>query len=286
MRLAIIGFGRLGRACKEAIRAHPELRLAGVVAPGARGHDVEIEAPFAEHVRDLQAVDVALVCVPAMAATGVARDLLQKRIPVVECAMLESGARERHYQALAEAARHHRVPAVLGAGWDPGMLPLLLRAFEILVPKGHTRSSASPGSGLHHTAMCTGIPGVKGALVTERTLVDGTAARYVYVELAPGATLDSVRAALASDPLFNAVKTQLFAVDDIAAWERAGCGIVVERRGTAEQGVHQSVLLEARFDAPIFAARVMVDAARRVPHLGAGAHRYSLWEDAEVPPAA
>ena len=44
----------------------------------------------------------------------------------------------------------------------------------------------------------------------------------------------------------------------------------------AEAGAHPSLLREARFDVPTFAARVMLDAARRLSQLGPGAHRYSL----------
>jgi diaminopimelate dehydrogenase len=48
-------------------------------------------------------------------------------------------------------------------------------------------------------------------------------------------------------------------------------------RGTASSGAHQNLLLEGRFDVHTFAARVMLDAARRLPSLKAGAHPFSLW---------
>ena len=44
----------------------------------------------------------------------------------------------------------------------------------------------------------------------------------------------------------------------------------------AEAGAHPSLLREARFDVPTFAARGMLDAARRVSQLRPRAHRYSL----------
>jgi diaminopimelate dehydrogenase len=52
--------------------------------------------------------------------------------------------------------------------------------------------------------------------------------------------------------------------------------VLLERRGTARSGAHQNLLLEARFHVPTFAARVMLDAARRLPYLRPGAHRYSI----------
>jgi hypothetical protein len=100
-RVAIVDLGRLGAACLDAFRAVPDLELAGVVRrpeSGAAPHGVRIAA----HVRDLGRVDAALVCVPAMHVAGVARELLQARIAVVECAVLEDRARDEHYAAIGD----------------------------------------------------------------------------------------------------------------------------------------------------------------------------------------
>jgi len=51
---------------------------------------------------------------------------------------------------------------------------------------------------------------------------------------------------------------------------------VLERRATATAGRHESLLLEARFDAATFAARTMLEAARRLALLAPGAHRHGL----------
>lgn len=277
-RLAIIGYGRLGRACGAALAECQDLVLGGIVVrPGSGNAAPGTAAPVVEHVQDLEAIQVAVVCVPPAAATGVARDLLQQRISIVECAMLDGDARERHYRLIAEAARHRRLPAIVGAGWDPGMLSLLRHAFEVLVPRGSTSVCAHPGVRLHHTGMADDISGVKGVLATDVTAADGGTERYVYVELSDKVTLDEVRAKLVLDPCCPPERTHLFAVASIAALEEQGGGIVLERRGTAKHGAHQSVLLEARFHQATFAARVMLDAVRRLPLLEPGVHRYALW---------
>src|SRR5688500_17149877 len=120
LNIAVIGFGRLGRACALALREADDLALAGVVRrPGALMTlpDPLGEIPVVTHVRDLKRVDRALVCVPAGNVLGVARELLQARIPVIECAVFEEHALETHYEAIGDAARHHGVPAMVGAGW-------------------------------------------------------------------------------------------------------------------------------------------------------------------------
>lgn len=280
LRVAVIGLGRLGLACAEALVDESELALAGVVrqpgAPAALPGRLQL-FPVAAHVRELDAVGAALVCVPAHAVLGVARELLQARISVVECACFEGQALQAHHAALDEAAGNHRVAAVVGAGWDPGVLPLLRNAFEMLIPRGHTVFHRHPGLHLHHSAAVAGIRGVKGALAGEYRGDEGASQHYVYVELERGADFAQVQAAIAADPLFAGEVIQVFQVADLSELEQDdGSGVVLDRRGHAAQGPHQSLLLEARFDATAFSARVMLDAARKLPGLRRGAHRYAL----------
>lgn len=279
VRVLVVGFGRLGRACAGAAFEAHDLEVVGVVArPGVAA----LPPPFsglrvAAHARDLPRPDAALLCVPALAATDVARDLLQQRLPLVECAALPGRALDAHHDAIGEAATRHRVAAVVGAGWDPGMLPLLRRAFEVLIPHGRTEARDRPGTGLHHTEAARRVAGVRDALATERRDAAGTLRRYVYVELERGASIDAVREAFASDPLFAGEPTEVFAVDSAAAIDAASQGVVIERLGSAHTGAHQAMLLEARFDTHTFAARTMLDAVRRIGRLAPGAHPYALW---------
>jgi diaminopimelate dehydrogenase len=277
-RLAIIGFGRLGSACAQAARDSAEFDIGGVVRRAA----VRLPAPFAHvpvatHLRDLAHVDAALLCVPPGEATAVAREVLQFRVPIVECAIVAGTGATAHYAAIEAATHNFRATAVVGAGWNPGVLPLLQHAFEMLVPQGVTSITPRPAVGLHHTEAVHNIPGVRDALTTESRDAEGRLTRYVYAELAQGVDPAGVQAALDADPLFAGERTLLFPVDSLARLDETGHGLLLERRGTAHAGVHQNILLEARFDAASFAARVMLDAAGRLPHLKQGMFRYSLW---------
>jgi diaminopimelate dehydrogenase len=277
-RLAIVGYGRLGRACAEQVAQAQDLQLAGVVVEAGRAPENAARLTVAAHPRDLaQRPDAVLLCVPPAAATDVALDLLQQGMPLVECAAIEGRARDLHYDALGEAAHRHRVPAVVGAGWDPGVLPLLRRGFEILIPDGQTEARDRPGASLHHTEAARLVPGVADALSTELRDAAGAIRRYVYVELRKGADFDAVREAFMADPLFAGEPTEVFQVDSVAELDKASHGIVLERVGSARHGGHQNLLLEARFDPATFAARIMLDAVRRLERLAPGAHRYSFW---------
>lgn len=280
LRVAVIGLGRLGMACAEALLDADNLALAGIVRRPASLGPLSgrlRRIPVAAHVRDLPETDAALLCVPTECVLAVARELLQAKIPIVECARLEGQALAVHHAALDEAANRHRVTAVVGAGWDPGALPLLRSAFETLIPHGQTEFSRHPGLRLHHTTAAEHIRGVKAALAGEYRGEDGAPQRYVYLELERDADPARVEAAIKADPLFAGVATQVFAVEAVSELETSQ-GLVMERLGSAEKGAHQSLLLEARFDIAAFAARIMIDALRRLPALRHGAHRYTLGE--------
>ena len=283
LQVAVIGLGKVGSACAMALLDHGELALAGIVThhppardalPGRLRH-----FPLVLNVRDLPPVDAALVCVPTEAVAGVARELLQSHIAIVECARLEGQALTAHHTQLDDFAHAHRAAAVVGAGWDPGVLPLFTRAFEVLIPRGHHTLHRHPGVSLHHSAALAQLAGVKDALTGEYHGEGNTLQRYVYVELERGADFEPLRAAIQADPLYAGEATQVFQVENLAEFE-SGQGIVLERQATQEgahqSGPHASLLLEARFEVAAFAAQVMLDAARQLPGLRHGAHRYAV----------
>lgn len=283
LRLAVVGFGRLGRACVAALHERPDLALAGVVRraeslagpPQPRPDPAPHGLPCVAHVRDLPAVDAVLLCVPAAAATGQARELLQARLPVVDCAALEGRALQEHEEEIAHAALRHRTRAVVGAGWDPGVLPQLQRLFERLIPQGRTQRTTHVGASLHHTAAAHGVAGVRGALCTERRAGDGRLQRYVYVQLAPGAAFAPVREAIAGDPLFADGTTEVLPVDDLAALEAPQAGTLIERQAEGTGAPHASLILEARADPLAFTARLMLDAVPALAAQGNGGWRYT-----------
>lgn len=280
LQVAVIGLGRLGHACAHALIDQEAMALAGVVRRAESLGPLPGKLrrfPAVGHVRDLPAVDVALVCVPAHVALGVARDLLQAQIPVVECAIFEGLALDAYHADLDVTAKNRRVTAIVGAGWNPGVLPLFTKSFEMLIPRGQSVFHRHPGVCLHHSAAVAHIPGVRDALAGQFRGADGTLQHYVYLELKDGADIEQVRAAIIADPLFAEEQTQVFQVNSLAELEaEEGQGMVLERRSGTAAGVHASLLLEARFMLTAFAAQVMLDAARKIPTLPHGAHRYAL----------
>jgi len=277
-RIAIVGLGRLGRACALAAQQDEGFSLAGIVR---RPEMVATPVPkFLEtvsragHIGELGTVDAALICVPTDVAEGVIHDLLQRRMPVVECASLHGEGFEENKGTLDRMCKHFRVPAVVGAGWDPGALSVFRDLFSVLVPKGHSELTRRPGVSLHHTVVAAEKPGVRDALTTQTKAADGHLQNYVYVQLDENVDAGQVIDALRRDPIFAGEETLIFPVEDLASLEEQGHGVVMQRRGAGGGVPHQALLLEARFSETALAAQVMIAAVRALP--GARNRAYSL----------
>ncbi len=270
-QIAVIGLGRLGHRCAELLLDDPTLGLAGVVRRTPAPLDWLADLPVVGHFTELKQVDAALLCVPADSIQGQARELLQHRIPLVECARLHGDAFIAHHGEMQRMAHLYRTTAIVGAGSDPGILSLFRSQFALLLPHGHTRSSLHAGTSLHHSLAAEGIEGVRKALALEQKSQDGTLQRYVYVELEPGADAAAVEQAIRRDPLSRDEETLVFPVDSVAGLE-AERGLLLERHAASSNSSHAALLLEARFDEIELAARMMLAGARALPLLQHGAH--------------
>ncbi len=270
-QIAVIGLGRLGHRCAELLLDDPTLTLAGVVRRTPAPLDWLGDLPVVGHFTELKQVDAALLCGPADSIQGQARELLQHRIPLVECARLHGDAFIAHHEEMQRMAHLYRATAIVGAGSDPGILSLFRSQFALLLPHGHTRSSLHAGTSLHHSLAAEGIEGVRKALALEQKSQDGTLQRYVYVELEPGADAAAVEQAIRRDPLYLDEETLVFPVDSVAELE-AERGLLLERHAATSNSSHAALLLEARFDEIELAARMMLAGARALPLLQHGAH--------------
>lgn len=285
MRLAVVGFGKVGRVCAELIGLSHDLSVAALIRRaanmGGRLPEALRHVPVFTHIGQARDVEAALICVPTNAVADTASQILRYGVPIVECATLHGEAFHAHREALHKLALHHHAPAIVGAGWDPGALSVFRSWFALLTPGGTTETTHRPGVSLHHTAMARSVVGVKDALCAETRAADGRLQRYVYVELEPGANADRVDEAIRADPLFLGEATQVFPVESLVALEQEGRGVVIDRRGASGPLGHQRFVLEGRFEEAVMTAHVMLAAARALSGLEPGA--YSL---ADVPLSA
>jgi diaminopimelate dehydrogenase len=276
LRLAVVGFGRVGQVCVELISLNHDLSLAAIVrrAASVEGRLPETlrSIPVITHIGQAGDLDAVLLCVPTNTVMETAYQILQHGVPIVDCATLHGEALHAHKNAIHKMALHNRAPAIVGAGWDPGALSVFRSWFALLTPGGATETRHHTGISLRHTTMAQGVIGVKDALCAEVRATDGRLQRYVYVELEKGADANTIAQAIRADPLFLQEDTQVFPVENLAKLEQEGRGVVLDRRGPPGRLGHHHLLLEARFDETILTARVMLAAARALPQLEPGAY--------------
>ena len=276
IRLAVVGFGKVGKACADALVESKDLVLSAIVRRlESLTHampDVFGKVPLVSHVAHVQQVDGALLCVPMAQVLDTAHDCLQHGIPIIESSVLHGEAFQAHREAIHRLAIRYNVPAIVGAGWDPGALSLVRSLFALLAPEGESEMRHRVAASLHHTAMPRRVAGVKDALCTEQGTSGGAQQRYVYVELNQGVDADRVAAEIRADPLFLGEETLVLPVESVAALEQEGRGVALERRSAPGSAGHQRFLLEARFDESLLTAQMMLAASRALPRLGPGAH--------------
>jgi diaminopimelate dehydrogenase len=276
LRLAVVGFGRVGQICAELISLSHDLSAAAIVrravSAGGKLPETLRSIPVTTHIGQARNVDAALLCVPTNVVEEIAAQILQHGIPIVDCVLLHGEALEAHKHVIHKAAVHHRTAAIVGAGWDPGALSVFRSWFALLTPGGATETRHHTGISLRHIAIARSVVGVKDALCAEVRSPDRSLQRYVYVELQKGADPDKIAHAIRADPLFLGEDTEVFPVESLAELEEAGRGVVLDRRGPPGRFGHQHLLLEARFDDAVLTAQVMLAAARALPQLEAGAH--------------
>jgi len=276
LRLAVVGFGRVGQVCAELISRSHDLSAVAIVrravSAGGKLPETLRSVPVITHIGQARDVDAALLCAPTSAVEEIAGQILQHGIPIVDCVMLHGEALEAHKQVIHRAAVHHRTAAIVGAGWDPGALSVFRSWFALLTPGGATETRHHTGISLRHMAMARTVVGVKDALCAEVRAPDRSLQRYVYVELEKRADPDKITQAIRADPLFLGADTQVFPVESLAELEEEGRGVVLDRRGAPGRFGHQHLLLEARLDDTVLTAQVMLAAARALPQLEPGGY--------------
>lgn len=86
IRAAVVGYGNIGKAAVEALRANEDFTLCGVVRrnPDAPQPAELSDVPVVGEIDALGEVDIALICAPTRSVPEMASALLQKGIRTVD----------------------------------------------------------------------------------------------------------------------------------------------------------------------------------------------------------
>ena len=167
IRIAIAGYGNLGRGVECAIRQNPDMELKAVFTrrdpaslsirtPGVPVYPMEKAAEMAEEI------DVMILCGGSATDLPVQTPAMAAHFNVVDSFDTHAKIPE-HFAAVDQAAKAAGKVAVISAGWDPGMFSLNRLYANAILPDGKDYTFWGKGVSQGHSDAIRRIEGVQEA---------------------------------------------------------------------------------------------------------------------------
>ena len=249
MKVAILGYGNIGRAAEQAILAAPDMELAGIY------HHDDCLSCMAGNI------DVMLVCTPTREVQTFAAVLASRGICTVDSFDIHTQIPALRSQ-MDPVCQTNKTVSILSAGWDPGTDSMIRALLQAMAPKGLTYTNFGPGRSMGHTVAAKAIPGVKNALSMTIPLGTSIHRRMVYVELEEGADFKTVEANLLKDDYFAHDETHVIPVDSVDALNNVAHGVNLVRSGVSGATHNQRFEFNMEINTPALTGQVMVSCAR------------------------
>ncbi|NYT25669.1 diaminopimelate dehydrogenase [Alcaligenaceae bacterium] len=293
IRIAIAGYGNLGRGTEAAIAQATDMELVGIFTRrdpgGVRPLDAGVPVHRLDDIeRHRQDIDVLILC-------GGSKNDLPEQGPALAASFNTVDSYDTHaripeyFEAVDAAARSGGNVAIISVGWDPGLFSVNRLFGEAILPQGDTYTFWGKGLSQGHSDAVRRIPGVRGAVqytVPASEAIDkvrsGTRPRLstrekhtreCFVVLEEGADAGQVREAIITMPDYFADydTTVTFISEETLRRDHAAMphGGFVIRSGESGAGdrqvVEYSLTLESN---PGFTSSVLVAYARAAHRLG------------------
>jgi diaminopimelate dehydrogenase len=262
-RAAIVGYGNIGHYTLQALEAAPDFEIAGIVRRNAAGQQPAELAPYkvVSDIRQLDAVDVAILCTPTRSVETYARDILSLGINTVDSFDIH-GKIPALRQTLSAVAKEHGAVSIISAGWDPGSDSIVRTLLQAIAPKGITYTNFGPGMSMGHTVAVKAIEGVKAALSMTIPTGEGIHRRMVYIEVKPGYEFEKVAAAIKADAYFVNDETHVIEVPCVDDVIDMGHGVHLTRKGVSGKTQNQLFSFDMHINNPALTGQVLVCTAR------------------------
>lgn len=263
VRAAIVGYGNIGRYVLEALQAAPDFEIAGVVRrAGAENKPAELnDYAVVKDIKELQGVDVAILCTPTRSVEKYAKEILAMGINTVDSFDIHTGIVDLRRE-LGACAKEHGAVSIISAGWDPGSDSIVRTMLEAIAPKGITYTNFGPGMSMGHTVAVKAIEGVKAALSMTIPTGTGIHRRMVYIELQEGYLFGEVAQQIKNDPYFINDETYVLQVEKVDDLLDMGHGVNLTRKGVSGKTQNQWFEFNMRINNPALTAQIMVSSAR------------------------
>ena len=166
MKIAIYGYGNLGRGVELAIRQNPDTELFGVFTrrdPASVKTLTGVPVYAAKDVKNYAGqIDVIIICGGSASDLPVMTPMLAEEFNVVDS--FDTHARvPEHFANVEQAALLNGRTAIISAGWDPGLFSLARLYMNTVLPDGRDYTFWGRGVSQGHSDAIRRIPGVKDA---------------------------------------------------------------------------------------------------------------------------
>ena len=271
-RVAIIGYGNIGKYVLEAIEASPDFEIAGIVRRNPADKPAEItHLEVVDSILKLNDVQVAILCTPSRSVEKHANEILALGINTVDSYDIHGGVVELRRE-LDKSAKAGKAVAVISAGWDPGSDSIVRALMEAIIPKGVTYTNFGPGMSMGHTVAVKAVEGVKAALSMTIPTGTGVHRRMVYIEIKDGYDFKKVAAAIKADDYFAHDETHVVQVECVDDLIDMGHGVNLIRKGVSGKTQNQRMEFNMQINNPALTAQVLVAAARASFKQNSGAY--------------
>ena len=262
-RIAVVGYGNIGKYAVEAVEASPDFELAGVIRRGTSTQKPRelADVVVTDDISVLGKVDAVLLCTPTRSVSDHAKKYLRLGINTVDSYDIHTSFLELRRELMPIAQENNAV-SIISSGWDPGSDSVVRTLLEACVPKGLTYTNFGPGMSMGHTVAAKSIGGVANALSMTIPLGTGIHRRVVYVELASGASVEEVSKKIKSDPYFSHDETHVIVVENIDDIIDMGHGVNLVRKGVSGKTDNQLFEFNMRINNPALTSQIMLSCAR------------------------
>ncbi|WP_311948214.1 diaminopimelate dehydrogenase [Halomonas piscis] len=287
IRVAIAGYGNLGRGVEAALAQNPDMRLVGVFSRRDPASVTPLDSqvpvyPMSEIETFADDIDVMVLCGGSKTDLPEQGPYLAQFFTTVDSFDTHATVNDYH-AALDTPARKAGTVALMSVGWDPGLFSLNRAFGEAVLAEGETYSFWGKGLSQGHSQAVRSVDGVKKGVQYTLPSEDAIArvrrgeqpelstrekhVRECYVVLEDGADADTVRDTIVNMPHYFAdYDTEVHFIDDETfARDHSAMphGGFVIRSGVTGDGNKQSIEYSLALGSnPEFTASALVAYAR------------------------
>ena len=271
IRAAVVGLGNIGKFTVDALQSSEDFEIAGIVRRNAIANDNYNDIPVVKSIKDLNDVDVAILCTPSREVEKYAVEILPLGINTVDSFDIhtEIPAMRKRLDTIAKKAGK---VSVISAGWDPGTDSIVRVLMQGMAPKGITETNFGPGMSMGHSVAVKAIEGVKDALSVTIPKGQSLHRRMVYVEVLPGFSFQEIEKKVKEDPYFSHDETYVFEVESVNELKDMGHGVNMKRKGVSGKTHNQLLEFNMHINNPALTAQILVGAARASMRLTPGCY--------------